>query len=233
MPRTSLLLCFMLLLPIVGLAQNVTGETLDMEGKQPIGDVQIENIHTANSVATAADGSFTIAAKSGQLLEFRRPGYKIARVRIPDGNIPPFFRIILSKSLVAVEPENAIADRYDYKNDSIKFYELYKHVLEFPRMSAVEKIQSPFSAMSKHNREIWQFQDDFKEFEKEKYVDRTFNEQVITKFTGLKGDSLTQYMRRFRPSYEQLRAMNDYTFFQYIRGSVQRYRNMGRIRNPQ
>jgi hypothetical protein len=233
MSRTLLLLLSLLLLRFTGIAQDIKGETLDMEGKKPLTEVQIENIHTSVSVTTAADGSFSIAALSGQLLEFRRAGYKTARVRIPDGNVPPFFRIILSKSLVSVQPENAIANRYDYKADSIKNYELYKHVLEFPRLSAMEKIQHPFSAMSKRNREIWQFQDDFKEFEKEKYVDKTFNEQVINKFTGLTGDSLTAYMRRYRPSYEQLRAMNDYTFFQYIRSSAYRYRTLGRTRNPQ
>jgi len=87
--------------------------------------------------------------------------------------------------------------------------------------------------MSKKNREIWQFQDDFNEFEKEKYVDKTFTETVITKYTGLQGDSLHYFMRRYRPSYELLRSMNDYTFYNFLKTSVYRYRTYNTPRNPQ
>jgi hypothetical protein len=110
---------------------------------------------------------------------------------------------------------------------------MFKQQLDFPRLSTVEKIKSPFSALSKKNRMTWQFQEDYDRFQKEKYVDFTFNRDIVTRVTGLKGDSLTRYMARFRPSYEQLRGMSDYAFYNYIKTSVRRYRTPNTPRGAQ
>lgn len=215
-------------------AQIIHGEALDMDTKAPIEGVEIENIYNNVRIKTIADGSFVISASSGQLLEFSKAGYKLTRVRIPNGYVPPYFRIILERGLT---PRSDIyeekSNRYDYKKDSIRYREMFQQQLDFPRMSTFEKIKSPFSAMSSKNRMTWQFQEDYSNFEKEKYVDFTFNKELIGKITGLTGDSLNKYMVRFRPSYEQLRSMNDYTFFTYIKTSVHRFRTPYRPRGIQ
>ncbi len=225
MPLRALSLLFILCISCTSVfAQLIQGEVLDMEDKLPVSGVVIDNIHTGQSITTGNKGAFEITAKSDQLLEFKKAGFTTARVRIPKGTVPPYFRIIIKKNVAKPEDYLVQTTRYDYKKDSIRFYELYKHELDVPTMSVMDKIASPFSAMSGKNREIWQFQEDFNAREKEKYVDRTFNEALVTKFTGLKGDSLHNYMRRFRPSYESLRGMNDYTFFSFIKNSVHRFR---------
>lgn len=234
MPARALPLLFLMcLIRFSALAQTIRGEVLDMATKKAIADVSIENIHTSLNISTGTDGAFNIAASSGQLLEFKKPGYKTARVRIPQGYIPSYFRIILQKGVTNLQDKYLAGNRYDPKMDSIRYRELYKHELDVPKMSAIDMISHPFSAMSGKNREIWQFQDDYNDFEKEKYVDRTFTPAVVTKFTGLTGDSLNYYMRRYRPSYEQLRGMNDYAFFNFIKGTVHRYRNYAAPGNAQ
>jgi hypothetical protein len=217
------------LLFIAGTAwsQIIHGEALDMDTKAPIEGVEIENIYNNVRISTITDGSFVISAASGQLLEFSKPGYKLTRVRIPHGYVPSYFRIILERGLT---PRS---DIYENKKDSIRYREMFQQQLDFPRMSTFEKIKSPFSALSAKNRMTWQFQEDYSNFEKEKYVDFTFNKDLIGKITGLTGDSLSKYMVRFRPSYEQLRSMNDYTFFTYIKTSVHRFRTPNRPRGIQ
>jgi hypothetical protein len=218
----------------VAAAQTIKGEVLDMETKKPVANVRIENIYTELEISTSQQGSFIIAAAGGQLLEFKKTGYKTVRVRVPQGYIPSYFRIIMKEGISDIEPVNvAYTTRYDYKYDSIRFHELYKHELDFPQLTGLEMISHPFSALSKKNREIWQFQEDYTEFEKEKYVDRTFNEGIVTKFTGLTGDSLHHFMKRYRPSYEQLRSMNDYTFFNFVKKSVNVYRTPNEQRSTQ
>ena len=235
MPPIRLLLCFFLSLTgVPAIAQAIKGEVVDKDDKHPISNVNIENIHTSLDISTDENGSFLMAASSGQLLEFKKPGYKTVRVRIPQGYIPSYFKIIMQKGISQIKDFYAErTNRYDYTSDSIRYHELYKPELEFAKLSAFETIAHPFSAMSGKNREIWHFQDDYDEFEREKYVDKTFNESVITKFTGLKGDSLRYYMRRYRPTYQQLRNMNDYAFFNFIKTSVQRYRDIQTPRNGQ
>ena len=225
----ALVLLLLLVSHLSSTGQTIHGEVLDMDDKTPIRNVTIENIHTGFIVTSDSNGSFLISAAGGQLLEFTRGGYKTTHVRIPQGYIPPFFRIIVKKGLSPIRDMYASKDnRYDYRQDSIRFHELYKHELDFPKLSGIEAIAHPFSAMSKKNREMWAFQDDYAEFEKEKYVDKTFSDAVVTKFTGLTGDSLMAYKRRFRPSYEQLKSMNDYTFYNYIKGTVGRFRSVNR-----
>ena len=223
--KPFLLLFILIVFRFAAVAQTIKGEVLDMEDKKPVSGVSIVNIYTSFDIETSVDGSFVMAATGGQLLEFKKPGYKTARVRVPQGYIPSYFRIIMQKGIPQLEPVYVTHNtRYDYTNDSLRFHELYKHELDFPTMSTFDMISHPFSALSKKSREIWQFQEDYSEFEKEKYVDRTFNEAIVTKFTGLTGDSLHYFMRRYRPTYEQLRSMNDYTFFSFIKKSADSYR---------
>ena len=232
--RRALLLFLLCVVRFPLLAQSIRGEVVDMDDKHGIGGAKIENVHTSLSIVTNSDGSFVMPAASGQLLEFTMQGYTTARVRIPQGYVPPYFRIILKKGFTGVPDVYAdYTNRYDYRKDSIRYHDLYQHELDFPKMSTFDMLASPFSAMSGKNRAIWQFQDDYKELEKEKYVDKTFNENIVTKFTGLKGDSLHYYMRRYRPSYSQLKSMNDYAFFTFIRESVKHYRNINTPRNAQ
>lgn len=232
--RYFVLLSFLSYFCICAKAQTIRGEVLDMDTKQAIANVLIENVYTSLDVTSNTDGSFNIAATGGQLLEFKMKGYKTARVRIPQGYIPSFFRIIIKKGISDVRDMSVAENsRYDYKADSIRYHDFFKHELEFPKMSSMDMMASPFSALSAKNRAIWQFQEDYAVFEREKYVDRTFNADLVTKFTGLTGDSLKYFMRRFRPDYEQLRTMNDYAFFTFIKKSAYNYRNSGAGRGAQ
>ncbi len=229
-----LFLIFLVLLQnhTLATAQAIRGEVLDAD-RHPMKDVHIENIYTSLDVMSGEQGAFLIAASGGQLLEFRKAGYKTTRVRIPQGYIPPFFRIIIAKGITDLKGQGIADNRYDYKKDSLRFYELYKHELEFPKLSGTDLISHPFSALSKRNREIWQFQDTYEEFEQQKYVDMAFNAALITKLTGLKGDSVQSYIRRYKPSYELLRSMNDYTYFNYIKNTVRSYRSYNMPRGAQ
>lgn len=221
-------------IPVSVYAQTIRGEVVDRDDRHPLAGVTIKNIYTSLSVTSDAHGAFLIAAGNDQLLEFNMPGYKTTRVRIPKGLIPPYFKIVIQKGIPEIRDMYAEhSTRYNYRDDSIRFHDIYKHALDFPKLSGIDMIQHPFSALSNKNREIWRFQDEYTEFEKEKYVDRTFNESLISTFTGLTGDSLKTYMRLYRPTYEQLRSMNDYNFFSYIRSSATIFRERPRGRNSE
>ncbi len=215
------------------IAQAIRGEVIDKDSKRPITGVSIENVYTALGVTTNDDGGFVIAANKDQLLEFSKPGYKTTNVRIPKGYVPSYFKIILEHGFVKVEDMIASDNRYNNKRDSLRYRELYKHELDFEKLSAIGSIAHPFSALSKRNREIWRFQADYDQFEQEKYIDNTFSAAVVSKFTGLSGDSLKYYMARYRPSYEELRNMNDYSFFTYIKKTAHSYRYPNKPRGAQ
>lgn len=205
-------------------AQNVQGTVTDMATGKPISGVNIQNVFTNSTISSDSAGHFAFTVEKNQLIIFFKSGYKVQKLRIPAGTIPPYFKIFLEQSSVEL-PEYLVQDHVkDWHKDSLKYRELYKHELDFPTMSFADVINHPFSALSKKNQEIWAFQKEYTAFEQEKYVDYTFNERLVTSITGLSGDSAKAYVRMYRPSYDQLRNMSKYDFYYFIKRTVSSYR---------
>ena len=219
------------LLPFTLKAVSISGEIIDTHTGASLANVNILNIHTKVSAISNERGAFTMTVERGQLLEFRKIGFKTVRVRIPEGNIPLYFRILMQQGPIELPEFDLQARGKDWKKDSARYYELYKNAIEFPRLEGLDVIRHPFSALSKRNRQIWAFQKEFNFWEQQKFIDYTFNEKLVTSLTGLAGDSLQRYMRQYRPSYQQLRTMNEYTFYSYVKESVEVYRH-GRSYRP-
>lgn len=216
------------------LGQNMQGEILDFTSKQALGDVNVTNIHTGEITLSNEKGHFSVTVVAGQLVEFRREGYKVLRVRVPKGKLPSFFRVIMQEEGTGVtDYVNGRGAAPDHKTDSIRYRNIYGSTLDVPRLEGLDAVRHPFSAMSKKNRQIWAFQEEYEMYQQQKYIDYAFNEKLVTYVTNLKGDSLYQYMQMFRPTYQQLRSMNEYTYLNYIKQTVEAYRRRGiRARQP-
>lgn len=209
-------------------AQPMQGHVMDVGSNEPVQGVAVFNIHSGERMQSDREGAFSVDVEEGQLVEFRKDGYKVWRVRIPPGKRPAYFKVMMQKAGTdVVDYVNARGAAPDYKTDSLRYHALYKETLEVPRLSGVEKIQHPFSAMSKKNRQIWAFQDEYRYFQEQKYIDYTFNSKLVSNITGFEGDSLQAYMDMFRPGYQQLRSMSEYTYYNYIKRTAELYRRRG------
>jgi hypothetical protein len=218
-----------LLLLLVSQAGSLYGQTIngivaDADTKYPIQGVEIYNVHASIRLSTDSTGTFVMPAGHDELVEFRKIGYKTARLRIPKGYIPPYFKILLHLGYNPLDNAVAARNEYNFRDDSITYHNLFKHELEFEKLSLVQSIKHPFSALSKRNRQIWQFQDNFDAFQKEKYVDHVFNEKMVAKFTGLTGNNLKRYMILYRPTYEMVKSMSEYSFYSFVRRTANTYR---------
>lgn len=222
---TGTLLC-LLLIYTSGYAQSIKGQVVDMQDKMPVPGVSIRNVHQDARSVSDEEGMFVIDAREDELLEFSKEGFKTYKIRIPKGALPPYFKIGLDRPAAA--PKDLLADRpANYREDSLKYAFLYKKELGFSKFSTIDMLKHPFSAMSKRNRQIWAFQDEYSWFQQEKYINYTFNGKLVTDLTGMEGDSLQAYMRMFRPGYEQLRNMSEYNLYGYIKETVELYRKRG------
>ncbi len=226
------LILLSLFFPLLSHAITITGEIIDGNTRLAVGRVNILNIYTDVGTVSDEDGKFQIVVDKGQLLEFRKIGYKTVRIRIPEGTIPLYFKVVMQQGAIELPEFNLQAHAKDWKKDSTRYYELYKNALEFEKLSGLDVIRHPFSALSKRNRQIWAFQKEYNYWEQQKYIDYTFNERVISGLTGLQGDSLDIYIRRFRPSYDFLRSINEYQFYSFIKESVEFYRTGRRKYTP-
>ncbi len=219
------LLLFLLFLPSLALAQkSIRGTITDAQDGHTIGNVTIQNIHTSAGAFSDTIGAFTLGADKGQLVEFRKLGYKVRRLRLPTGTIPSFFRIVMEKGAVDLDEVTIRKQFEDYKRDSIRYAELYAAPLRVARLSDADKLQDPFLALSKSRRKIWAFQEEYDRAEKLRYVDYHFSEKRIAAITGLQGDTLIRYRNMYRPSYEAVRAWNEYELFSYIKKTAHFFR---------
>ena len=226
MRNYAFLLLFFICRPFLSHGVQIEGEIIDIKTKKHIANVSVTNIHTSVATLSDKDGMFSIEATKGDLIEFRINGYKLLRLRVPTGIIPPFFNIALQED-PSVHPEYQLAGTvHDFKRDSIRNYELYKTALNFPRLEGLDVIRHPFSALSKQNQRIWAFQKEYTWYEQQRYIDYRFNERLVSDLTGLHGDSVKVYMRLYRPGYEELRSMSDYTFYSHVKRTVGVYRRL-------
>jgi hypothetical protein len=213
--------------------QTIQGQITDVGDGKPVDDVAITNLHTEAGILSDNQGKFTLPAGKGQLVEFRKTGYKIIRIRLPQGNLPAFFKVAMEKNYIELSGLEVNGAARDYKTDSIRYHQLYKEALEFPELTGLDMIRHPFSAMSKRNQQVWAFQKHYVWYQQQKYIDFTFNERLVSAITGLHGDSAQAYIQMFRPTYEQLRSMSEYAYYNYIKRTVAAYRERGiRARQP-
>ena len=55
------------------------------------------------------------------------------------------------------------------------------------------------------------------------YIDFRYNESYVTKITHLKGDSLKQFMQKYRPSFDYCRKAANVDILVYINDSYKQY----------
>jgi len=229
--RTALSFLLLLITASSGYAQSITGIVSDAAGGATMADVMVQNIYSDQMLITDASGHFSIGAKPGELVEFRRLGYKTARLRIIS-NATPFYRIILEPGVQELEGVEVRNHFQDYKHDSLRYRVIFKKQLDFPVVTGWRAIQSPFTALGKTNQRMITFQREYEWLERQKYVDYTFSEKLVANLTGLKGDSAIKYMRQYRPSYELLRALPEYDYFSYVKRTVAIWRQRQKLGPP-
>ena len=222
-PSFLLLIVLCLALPFSGNTQTVVGVVTDIATGGPMAMVYYENIFTHENGMTDSTGRISIPATGGQMVEFHKMGYNTARLRVPH-TLPPYFKIRMEQGAIQLDEVKTMAGREDFRRDSIRNRRFYQNAIEYQKLSGVQMIQHPFTAMSHHYQSIMRFQKEYAYLEEQRYIDYNFNPKTITSLTGLTGDSLQKYMRQYRPTYDQLRKMPEYTFFSYIKNTADLWR---------
>ena len=224
MKNIRLVLFFLLSSVSASFAVRMTGKVVDFGSSKPLASVNIYNVHSGKGMTTDESGNFTLEVKKGDLIEFRKLDYKVARVSIKSDNIPKYFHIQMSEGAFELDEVLVMGRGLDPVVDSAKKRELYRQALEHYRLDGLDAVQHPFDALSKRNRQIWRFQKNYEYWEQDKFIDYVFNDRLIVQLTNLGSDSLQIFKKLYRPSYPMIRSMNDYQYYTYIKESVARFR---------
>ncbi len=201
------------------------GKVYDFKTNKPMANVNIVNTFTEIGLTTDSTGSFTLNVEKGHLIECRRIGYKIARIRIESQQLP-FYNIAMKEG--AFDLDEVEIRGSNYHLDSLERRETYKWAIDHYTLDGLDVIQHPFDALSKRNRQIWAFQKRYDYFEKEKYVDFVFNAKLIAKIGKIDSTDMEDYRRYYRPEYDQVKAWTEYEFLEYIKKSAAAFLNRKR-----
>src|SRR5690606_6515674 len=164
---------------------------------------------------------FSIEVRKGHLVEFRKLGFKVVRIRIESEQLP-YYSIGMEKGPYELPEVNVTGS--NFVTDSIESSEVFEWAIEHYQLTGADVVAHPFDALSKRNRQIWAFQKRYQYFEQQKFIDYVFNDKLIHTITGLSDDALLQYKIRYRPSYEQIQSWTEYEFYVYIRDTGNRYK---------
>ncbi|MBC7554427.1 MAG: hypothetical protein H7257_10655, partial [Taibaiella sp.] len=111
-----------------------------------------------------------------------------------------------------------------YQADSAARKVLYKTTLErrppSPFNSPVSAIAELFNQKAKR---AYQFQKDFAAGEIEKFIDIRYNPQMVTKLTGLTGDSIGHFMYACPMPYDFARSATDLEIKMWVRSSFREW----------
>lgn len=202
------------------MALTMKGRVFDYKTNEPMPNVNVVNTFTDRGITTDSSGLFTLEVELGHLVEFRRIGYKVSRVRIEQTQLP-YYNIAMKEGAIDLMEVEITGN--NYKLDSIEKRETYKWAIEHYKLTGLDVIQHPFDALSKRNRQIWAFQKHYEYFEKEKFINYVFNERLIRQLTKMDSTSTAEYMRYYRPSYEQLKTWSEYEFYEFIKRTAAAY----------
>lgn len=195
----------------------IKGELRDFGNNKPVENANVRNVFTLKGMTTKDDGAFQIEVKKGELIEISKLGYQTLRIRIQSEKEPLFYKLELKKAPIELREVDIKGRTLDFTKDSIRYREVYDIVMRKEHREDVDMRSMPLAMLSKKNRQEWAFQQMYEEWEREKYIDFTFNDRLVNKITYLEGDELKEFMKAFRPSYEFLRSASQYEYLEYIK----------------
>lgn len=210
-------------------AQNIIrGEITDFETNSALENVNIRNIYNLNGMTTQSDGKFMLEIKKGELFECSKVGYQTIRIRITNEKEPNFYKLVMQKVPIQLREVDIKGKPLDFKKDSIRYRQVYNLELSKESKDEIDMRSMPLAMLSKKTRQEWAFQEMYKEWEREKYIDFVFNERLVNRITYLEGEELETFLRIYRPRYEFLREASQYEFLDYIKHCYYLFENQKR-----
>jgi hypothetical protein len=224
-------LLFVLFISVVALSQKktITGVITDSSTNAPLANVEVRNLTANKKTKTDNLGKFSLQANVNDILFFTKDGYHFQNFNYSVMMQQTLF-VRMSK-LPHELPGVTVTTTYSkYQSDSIKRRESLDSRLVSPKYSTIENNKSGagavinldrYTAKEKSKR---QAEKHFAEQEKDAYVRYRFSPELVGAYTGLKGDSLNNFINKYWPDYDWLRShTSDEDVFYYINDKLKDY----------
>lgn len=220
-------------------AQVITGRILADTSNRPLTATIVT--HSGHQTSSDANGEFSVPVSgSGETIKVFAIGYKIYFYPVKD--IKTDRVIIRLKGVSIMLRDVMIRANRDHKKDSLNLRKDYAQVFNYQPPKLTDAIVSPpsnvpfafvnidlltvFSALTKKSDPKYKLKNELLKDEQADYVATRFNRGLITRVTGLKGDSLTTFIDKYYPTIEWVKKTSDYEMIRYIKTKVVEFRKV-------
>jgi len=221
--------------------QKITGVVIDKATKQPVVGAAI----TLSSVKTSTNfqGLFEIELGGvNDSLKVAHFGYKTYKILL--SKITTTVHIELEPTVISLKEVTVHSNREaDFKKDSIENRMAYAKQFNYKGPTIMDAFTgsvnkqpcelisvNPFiliAAFTKKSTPEYKFNKILLRDEQAEYVDRKFNRGIVSQITGLKGDTLLEFLVNYRPTYQFAKKATDYDMEVYIKDCLKKLEKDG------
>lgn len=204
----------------------ITGKVVDTLSGFPLYPATVLDKTTGRSEYADSEGNYRIAARGGDELHFSYVGFYTQVYRVPQ-NLTRIIHNVLLLPRTQQLSEVRVNALTPYARDSLDRASTFGDYLNEPKNRLMDRNSNeeggfgvsfhPVTYFSKAERNKRRFQRMFPEFEHDAFIDSRYTPELVTRLTGLSGDSLTQFLHLFRPDYDFTRAASDLEFWSWIK----------------
>lgn len=211
-----------MLLPATAFGQTyLRGNIFMYTNDTPVPGASVTNLTSGKTALAAPTGAYTIEAKNKDIVVFSFTGLTSDTVKVEEQLLKTGYDVGLKEDPRTLRNVTVTSN---YQLDSLRRRQEYSDYFEKgPGITGGNRPSdgvgisvSPITHFSKKEREHRKFRKQLLKNEEEAYIDYVFSPVWVGKLTGLKNDSLHQFLYRYRPSYKQARTLDRADMIAYI-----------------
>jgi len=214
-----------------GAQQFLTGKVFKKNSTEPLVSVSIHNISAQRYDLSEENGSYRIQVVPGDHVSFSSVGYMADTVTVTAAMLTGDFPVYLDVRAQTLKTVR-VGEFSNYQLDSMDRHKEYAWVYDHGNTPRVEHERKGdgvgvtlniFRNASAKEKQREKLEKRLAKEEEEYYIDSRYNKDLVTKITRLKGDSLQQFMTKYRPSYDYCRRAANVDILVYINDSYKQY----------
>jgi hypothetical protein len=227
------LLIILITISVFSTAQKRTavhGYILDSINYSPIANAQVTNTNTNKSTTTNEKGMFSLPVGLNDVLFVTAADYHFDTLRYSILLRDTLVMYISSLAHVLPGVTVTAAGYTKYQSDSIRRLQEFNSNIGAPKQPVASNANSGagvginldfLSKKEKNKKKAYKI---FNEQEKQAYVNYRFSPEIVSDYTGLKGDALNQFMQLYTPDYDWLRQhTEDEDIFYYLNDKLKSF----------
>ncbi|TWR29872.1 hypothetical protein FPZ43_08455 [Mucilaginibacter pallidiroseus] len=215
-------------MPVFAQQRTIGGVVADKNSEGRIARVNILNTNTKKSVYNNLKGEFKIDASIGDVLIFTQKEHYPDTIKVANFSALAIYMRPLAIQLKQVTvrdtvltPEKRLAM---IKSAYSKIYGPNPSALvASPGAGVGIGIDALYNAFSRSGRNAEHLRQVIDWDYRQTVIDYRFNKSFVASVTKLKDPQLTDFMQKYRPSYEQVTEAGEYEFIATIRRNHRRY----------